>query len=67
VKGSSRPVGTSVRRACSLGGGTIYRLTDPDTGQPPSSPPQSRPVGRREINRFIGVRGDLTNDPSLNL
>jgi hypothetical protein len=61
-------VGTLRTSSLQLGGtGTLYRLTDPETGRTVvylRSADQS--VGSM-INRFIGVKGDLTNDPALNL
>jgi len=53
-----------------LGGCTIYRLPIPTRPAPSlysHAPPVGPPPPAAMINRFSGVRGDLTDDPSLNL
>jgi hypothetical protein len=61
-------VGTLRTSSLQLGGsGTLYRLTDPITGRTVvylRSPDQSV---SSLINQFIGIKGDLTGDPALNL
>jgi uncharacterized protein YgiM (DUF1202 family) len=49
------------------GGGMLYRLTDPATGRTVVYLRSADQSVTSLINRFIGVKGDLANDPALNL
>lgn len=46
---------------------TLYRLTDPETGRTVVYIRSTDPNFGSLINQFVGVRGELTNDPQLNL
>jgi uncharacterized protein YgiM (DUF1202 family) len=60
-------VGTLRTSSLQLGGGTLYRLTDPETGRTVVYIRTTDTTIPTFINQFIGVKGELSGDPALNL
>jgi uncharacterized protein YraI len=60
-------VGTLRTSSLQLGGGTLFRLTDPETGRTVVYLRSADASVSALINQFIGVKGDLSGDPALNL
>jgi hypothetical protein len=48
-------------------GATLYRLTDPGTGRTLVYLKSSDPKYTGLLNQFVGVNGDITEDPSLTM
>ncbi len=55
--------GSSIQHA----GSTLYRLTDPSTGRTVAYLRATEPKYADLIGQFVGVKGPLTTDPTLNL
>ena len=60
-------VGTIRTSSIQQGGGTLYRLTDPQNGRTVCYIRSDDPKYGGMIGKFIGVKGDLSTDPSLGL
>lgn len=60
-------VGTLQPSSLQLGGGTLYRLTDPGTGRTVIYLRTTDDKATSMMGQFIGVRGTPTNDPQLSL
>ena len=60
-------LGTLQASTLQIGSGTLYRLTDPGTGRALCYVRSDDPKYPTFIDKFVGVRGELLNDPQVNL
>jgi hypothetical protein len=58
-------VGTLQPSSLQQGKGVLYRLTDPATGRTVCYVRSADPAQTTQVNQFVGVKGQITEDPRL--